>query len=146
MEAVKKKGDEWKMGLIKEFKEFAFKGNVIDMSVGIIIGGAFTAVVTGVTSGILEPIVQLIMDHSEEGLIAWRAALPGNVSALVSAIVSFFITALVLFVIIKGIRTAETAKKANEPAPAPTTKVCPYCLSEIPVAATRCAHCTSDLK
>lgn len=137
------------MGLIKEFKEFAFKGNVLDMSVGIIIGGAFTAVVTGVTSGILEPIVQLIMDHSEEGLIAWKAALPGSVSALASSIVSFFITALVLFLIIKGIKTAEakaaSLKKADEPAPAPTTKVCPYCLSEIPVAATRCAHCTSDL-
>lgn len=138
------------MGLIKEFKEFALRGNVLDMSVGVIIGGAFTAVVTGVTTGILEPIVQLIMDHSEEGLKAWEAAMPGNVSALVGSIVSFLITALVLFIIIKGIRTAEAKaaalKKSDEPAPAPTTKVCPYCLSEIPIAATRCAHCTSDVE
>ena len=137
------------MGLIKEFKEFAFKGNVMDMAVGVIIGGAFTAVVTGVTTGILEPIVQLIMDHSEEGLAAWEAALPGNVSALIGSIVSFLITALVLFLIIKGIRTAE-AKAASltkkEAAPAPNTKICPYCKSEIPIDATKCAHCTSDVE
>ena len=138
-----------KMGLIKEFKEFAFKGNVMDMAVGVIIGGAFTAVVTGVVTNILEPVVQLIMNHSEEGFEVWKASLLGNVSALISSIVSFFITALVLFLIIKGIKTAETKaaslKKSDEPAPAPTTKVCPYCLSEVPVAATKCAHCTSNL-
>ena len=130
------------MGLIKEFKEFAFRGNVLDMAVGVIIGGAFTAVVTGVTTGILEPIVQLIMDHSEEGLVAWKAALPGNVSALIGSIVSFLITAMVLFLIIKGIRTAE-AKTKKAPEAAPTTKTCPYCKSEIPIDATKCAHCTS---
>ena len=138
------------MGLIKEFKDFAFKGNVLDMAVGVIIGGAFTAVVQGVVSNILEPVVQLIMNHSEEGLIVWKASLSGNVSALISAIISFFITALVLFLIIKGIKTAEAKAaaltKKEEEAPAPTTKTCPYCKSEIPVDAVKCAHCTSDVK
>lgn len=139
-----------KMGLIKEFKDFAFKGNVMDMAVGVIIGGAFTAVVQGVVSNILDPIVQLVMNHSETGLDAWKAALPGNVSALISAIISFLITALVLFLIIKGIKTAETkaaalTKKEPETAPAPTTKICPYCKSEIPIDATKCAHCTSEV-
>ena len=138
------------MGLIKEFKEFAFKGNVLDMAVGVIIGGAFTAVVQGVVTNILNPIVQLIMDHSSEGMTEWKAALPGNVSALISAIISFLITAMVLFLIIKGIKTAEAKaaaiSKKDEPAPAPTTKVCPYCKSEIPIDAVKCAHCTSDVE
>ncbi len=139
------------MGLIKEFKDFAFKGNVLDMAVGVIIGGAFTAVVSGVVENILNPIVTLVMDHSEDGLAAWEKALPGNVSALASSIISFLITALVLFLILKGINTAsakaaELSGRGKEEAPAPTTKVCPYCKSEIPIDAVKCAHCTSDVE
>ena len=134
------------MGFIKEFKDFAFKGNVLDMAVGVIIGGAFTAVVSGVVE-----IVTLVMDHSEDGLAAWEKALPGNVSALASSIISFLITALVLFLILKGINTAsakaaELSGRGKEEAPAPTTKVCPYCKSEIPIDAVKCAHCTSDVE
>ena len=140
------------MGLLKEFKDFAFKGNVMDMSVGVIIGGAFTAVVSGVTDNILNPIVQLVLKHTPEELEAWEKALPTYVGSLVSAIVTFLLTALVLFLIIKGINTASAKAaalasrgKEDEPA-APTTKVCPYCKSEIPVDAVKCCHCTSDVK
>lgn len=140
------------MGLLKEFKDFAFKGNVMDMSVGVIIGGAFTAVVSGVTDNILNPIVQLVLKHTPEELEAWEKALPTYVGSLVSAIVTFLLTALVLFLIIKGINTASakaaalaSRSKEDEPA-APTTKVCPYCKSEIPVDAVKCCHCTSDVK
>ncbi len=140
------------MGLLKEFKDFAFKGNVMDMSVGVIIGGAFTAVVSGVTDNILNPIVQLVLKHTPEELESWEKALPTYVGSLVSAIVTFLLTALVLFFILKGINAAsvKAAALANrgkeEEAPAPTTKVCPYCKSEIPIDAVKCCHCTSEVE
>lgn len=138
------------MGLLKEFKDFAFKGNVIDMAVGVIIGGAFTSVVSGITENILQPIVTLALDHSADGLEAWKNSIPASVGALTSSIVTFLLTALVLFLMIKGIRTAEEKAAAlthkDEAAPAPTTKVCPYCKSEIPIDAVKCCHCTSDVK
>lgn len=139
------------MGLLKEFKDFAFKGNVMDMSVGVIIGGAFTAVVSGVTDNILNPIVQLALKHSPEEFEAWEKALPGYVSSLVSAIVTFLLTALVLFFIIKGLNAAGAkaaaiaARGKEEAPPAPTTKICPYCKSEIPIDAVKCCHCTSEV-
>ena len=136
------------MGLLKEFKDFAFKGNVMDMAVGVIIGGAFTAVVSGVTEQILNPILDMVFGHIT--VEDWIAGLSGNVSGLVNAIITFLLTALVLFLIIKGIATAEAKAAAlvhkEEEAPAPTTKVCPFCKSEIPVEATKCAHCTSDVE
>ena len=135
------------MGLIKEFKDFAFKGNVMDMAVGVIIGGAFTSVVAGVTEHILNPIIDMAFRRIT--VDEWMAGFSGNVSDLVGAIITFLLTALVLFLIIKGINTAEAKAAAlankEEEAPAPTTKVCPYCKSEIPVDATKCAHCTSDV-
>lgn len=141
------------MGLIKEFKDFALKGNVIDMAVGIIIGGAFTSVVTGVVDNIFTPIVGIVTGSTT--FEAWKEAFPGYTSALIGEIINFLIVALCLFLIIKAIKTAETkaaavAAKATgkeaAPAPAPTTKVCPYCKSEIPVDAVKCAHCTSDVE
>lgn len=135
------------MGLIKEFKDFAFKGNVMDMAVGVIIGGAFTSVVAGVTEHILNPIIDMAMRHIT--VDEWVDGISGNISALIGTIITFLLTALVLFLIIKGINTAEAKAAAlshkEEAAPAPTTKVCPYCKSEIPVDATKCAHCTSDV-
>lgn len=140
------------MGLIKEFKDFAFKGNVLDMAVGVIIGGAFTSVVSGVVENILTPLVTVITGGL--ALEEWVQNLPVYGSNIVGSIVTFLLTALCLFLIIKGIRTAEKkaadvaaalSKKEAEAAPAPTTKVCPFCKSEIPVDAVKCAHCTADL-
>ncbi|MGN1097719.1 MAG: large conductance mechanosensitive channel protein MscL [Clostridia bacterium] len=141
------------MGLIKEFKEFALKGNVMDMAVGVIIGGAFTSVVTGVVNNIFTPIVEMVTGKLT--FDAWKAGIPGYGSALIGEIINFLIVALCLFLIIKAIKTAEekatvlAAKalgKDEEEAPAPTTKVCPYCKSEIPIDAVKCAHCTSDVE
>lgn len=142
------------MGLLKEFKDFALKGNVMDMAVGVIIGGAFSTIVSGLTQNILQPVLSLVTQAMS--LEEWKAAMPGNVSALLTAIVDFLITAFVLFVIIKGVKAAEDkaaaiaaaalGKKEDEEAPAPTTKVCPYCKSEIPIDAVKCAHCTSDVE
>lgn len=139
------------MGLLKEFKDFALKGNVIDMAVGVIIGSAFTAVVSGVVDNILTPIVTVVtggMSFSD-----WTAAVPNYGSNLVGEIVSFLLTALCLFLIVKAIKTAEkkaadikaavSGEKPEEPAP--TTKDCPFCHSEIHIDATRCPHCTSEL-
>ena len=140
------------MGLIKEFKDFALKGNVIDMAVGVIIGGAFTSVVSGVVDNILTPIVSMVTGGMS--LNAWLDAVPSYFSNLVGAVVTFLITALCLFLIVKAIRTAEAKTaalaaaitKKEETPPAPTTKVCPYCKSEIPIDAVKCAHCTSEVE
>ena len=132
-------------GFMKEFKEFITRGNVMDMAVGIIIGGAFTAIVTSLVEDIIMPIISLI-----SGGIAieeWGIALAGGgiigIGKFVQAIITFLLIALVLFMIIKAMNKMRR-KKDEEPEEA-TTKECPFCKSEIPVEATRCPHCTSEL-
>ena len=132
-------------GLVQEFKEFIMRGNVMDMAVGIIIGGAFTAIVTSLVEDIIMPIISLV-----SGGIAideWGIALAGGgiigIGKFVQAIITFLLIALVLFAIIKAMN-AMRRKKEEEPEAA-TTKECPFCKSEIPIEATRCPHCTSEL-
>ncbi len=132
-------------GFVKEFKEFITRGNVMDMAVGIIIGGAFTAIVTSLVEDIIMPIISLV-----SGGIAideWGIALAGGgiigIGKFVQAIITFLLIALVLFCIIKAMNKLR-AKKEEEPEAA-ATKECPFCKSEIPVEATRCPHCTSEL-
>lgn len=137
-------------GFIAEFKKFILRGNVLDMAVGVIIGGAFTAIVTSLNKDILTPLLGLIggTDFSHlmvklgEGEEA-PALMYGN---FITAIINFLITALVIFIFIKIINgiSAKFAKK--EEAAAPTTKTCPYCKSSIAIEATRCPHCTSMLE
>ena len=151
---------------MKEFKEFAVKGNMIDMAIGVIIGGAFTALVGAFTTNIVNPLLALIpgvnsLDDAlkivlKEAVVEDGAVVTEEVAikfgAFISAIITFLILALIIFMMVKGInkmRAAEEAKKkaaeaAAEPA-APTTKICPFCKSEIPIEATRCPHCTSEL-
>ena len=132
-----------------EFKEFISKGNVMDMAVGIIVGGAFTAIVSALTDNIINPLIGSIfkMDFSELAVTINGAEL--KYGAFIMAVINFIIIAFVLFLIVKGMNTlrakAEEKKKKEEEEAAPTTKVCPFCKSEIPVEATRCAHCTSEL-
>lgn len=133
----------------KEFKEFITRGNVLDMAVGIIVGGAFTAIVTALTANFLQPLLNLIFTGNvgtlADGETAWTWG--GAFSAFLTAIVTFIITAFVLFCIIKAVNKLSNLKKKPEEAPAaPTTKKCPYCLSEIPIEAKKCAHCTSDVE
>ena len=132
-----------------EFKEFISKGNVMDMAVGIIVGGAFTAIVSALTDNIINPLIGSIfkMDFSELAVTINGAEL--KYGAFIMAVINFIIIAFVLFLIVKGMNTlrakAEEKKKKDEEEAAPTTKVCPFCKSEIPIEATRCAHCTSEL-
>ncbi|MBQ1466088.1 MAG: large conductance mechanosensitive channel protein MscL [Eubacteriaceae bacterium] len=132
---------------IQEFKEFAVKGNVMDMAVGIIIGGAFTAIVTSLVNDIISPLIGVLVKMDFNELTATILGVEVKYGAFIMAVVNFLIVALVLFSIIKAMNKAsELVKKKEEEAPeAPTTKVCPYCKSEIAIDATRCPHCTSEL-
>lgn len=132
---------------LEEFKKFALRGNVLDLAVGVIIGGAFTGIVTALTTNFINPLLSFVMTGAPGNLgdtgMAWTFG--GAFSAFLTTVVNFLITALVLFCLIKAInKVTSLGKKKGAPA-APTTKKCPYCLSEIPIAATRCAHCTSEL-
>lgn len=125
---------------LNEFKAFALKGNVMDMAVGVIIGGAFTAIVTSLTDNFINPILNYITGAAKYN---W-SDVAGFASNFVSAVVNFIIMAFILFCLIKLMNAAMGLGKKKEEA-APTTKKCPYCLSEIPIEATKCAHCTSEL-
>jgi large conductance mechanosensitive channel len=128
------------MGIVKEFKEFALRGNVVDMAVGIIIGAAFGKIVSSMVGDILmPPIGKLLGGGSYPSLAAAKAAGAPVVAygAFISAVIDFVIVAFCIFLLVKA---TNALKK-----PAPTTKECPHCLSVIPIRAMRCAHCTSDL-
>ena len=159
---------------IKEFKEFAVKGNMIDMAIGVIIGGAFTALVTAFTTNIVNPLLTLIpgmdslddslkiilkpevkavVDEAGEVVTAASPEVAIKFGAFISAIITFLILALIIFLFVKALNKARKASeelKKKEEAPAapqePTTKICPYCQSEISIKATRCPHCTSELE
>lgn len=131
---------------LEEFKKFALRGNVLDMAIGVIVGGAFTGIVTSLTANFINPLLNLIMTGGAGEIsdgVAWT--LGAAVASFLTTVVNFIITAFVLFVLLKGINRLMTLGKKKEAPAAPTTKKCPYCLSEIPIAATRCAHCTSEL-
>ena len=145
-----------KNGFISEFKEFILRGNVMDMAVGVIVGGAFTAIVTSLNEDILTPILGIFggTDFSElkVTLGTGEAAPVLTYGNFITAIINFLITALVIFCIIKGInrgteRAAALLKKNKEEAAGagPTEKDCPYCYSKIHIKATRCPHCTAQL-
>ena len=142
-------------GFIAEFKKFIMRGNVIDLAVGVIIGGAFQSIVKSLVDDIFMPIISLAtkgIDFSN-----WFIALDGNkygtlaqaqeagaavisYGNFISAVINFIIMAFIIFLFVKAINTlAEKTKKAEEPA-APTTKKCPYCMSEIDIEATKCPH------
>lgn len=129
---------------IKEFKEFAMQGNVMDMAVGIIIGAAFTAIVTSLVDDILNPIIGLFVGDNFANLVAEFAGVQLAYGKFIMAVINFIIVALVIFCIIKAMNKATSMKKKDEPEEAPTTKVCPFCKSEIDIEATRCPHCTSE--
>ena len=126
---------------LKEFKDFAMKGNVLELAVAVILGGAFNKVVTAVVEIFLNPILENVS-------IAYEGK-PGIVGSLISfgaVVIEFILTALILFLIIKAFNKAKDLKTKEEAPAAPTTKKCPFCMSEIDIKATRCPHCTSELK
>ena len=152
--------------ILGEFKEFVMRGNVIDMAVGIIIGGAFTKIVNSMVADVMMPPLGLLMGKVDFSnwfiVIKDGASVAGpsatltadqaagattlNVGNFLNAVISFLIVAFCIFLLIKAINKLDSLKKEEAPAAAPTTKKCPYCCSEIALEATRCPHCTSELK
>ena len=126
--------------MLKEFKEFAMRGNVVDMAVGVVIGAAFGKVVNSVVEIFLNPILERLPK------VDGGAGFTGSLITFAGVVIEFILTALVLFLVIKAINKAKDLKKKEEAPAAPTTKKCPFCLSEIDIKATRCPHCTSEIK
>ena len=146
---------------LSEFKAFALKGNVVDMAVGVIIGGAFGAIVKSLIDDIIMPLLGLIikadftnwgivLGDNPENLAPGAAAKAGLTvfyyGKFISAVVYFILIALAIFIVIRALRKAEEkAKKKEEPAPEKKPRLCPYCKQEVADDATRCPHCTSEL-
>lgn len=128
---------------MEEFRAFALRGNVMDMAVGVIIGGAFSGIVTALTDNFINPILNVCTGHAAYTL----QDVAGFVSAFLSSVINFIIMAFILFCLMKVVNKAAGMGKKKEPETpvAPTTKICPFCKSEIPLEATRCGHCTSQL-
>lgn len=126
---------------MKEFKAFALRGNMMDMAVGVIIGGAFSNIVTSLTSNFINPILNLVT--GAEVYTFQDAA--GFASNFISSLVNFVIMAFVLFCLLKAVNKLASLGHKKEAPAAPATKKCPYCMSQIAAEATRCPHCTSQL-
>jgi len=133
----------------KEFKTFISRGSVMDMAVGIIIGGAFTAIVNSLVNDLVMPLLSILtggFDFTQLSIVlgSGEEAAKLNYGLFISAVINFLLIAFVIFCLIKSINKMKDKiqKKEEED---PTTKVCPYCKSEIDIAATRCPHCTSEL-
>jgi large conductance mechanosensitive channel len=149
------------MKFLSEFREFAVRGNVVDMAVGIIIGGAFTGVVKSLVDDVMMPPIGLVMggqDFSDLFVVLRRGVEPGpyatleaakaagavtvNLGVFANAVLAFMIVAFAVFLLVRAVNRLR--RQQAPPAP-PSTRPCPYCLSDISVAASRCAHCTSEL-
>ncbi len=142
------------MAFIEDFKKFAFKGNVVDLAVGVVIGGAFGKIVSALVADLVMPIVALVLpsgDWRTAGMVLKQAEKPADNVVLkygdfVGAILDFFVVALVLFLIVSRIIKAAEGR-LNQPADAapPAIKECPACCETVPAQATRCRYCTSEL-
>jgi large conductance mechanosensitive channel len=148
------------MGLVKEFKEFALRGNAVDLAVGVIIGAAFGKIVTSIVNDLLMPPIGMVLGNvtfSERfisldpaktaGLPLAEARTKGAIIAygsFINTVIDFFIVAVCVFLLVKGINALEKAARHGTPEE-PATKDCPRCLSQIAFKATRCPHCTSEL-
>ena len=136
------------MKLLKEFREFISRGNVIDMAVGVIIGGAFTGIVNSLVNDLFMPLLGLLTGGMNFAALSVQIG-PGEedvlrYGAFIAAVINFLLIALVLFLLIK---TINSLRRKKEEVPAPTAvKTCPYCKSEIHLDAARCPHCTSELQ
>lgn len=146
--------------MLKEFKEFAMRGNVVDMAVGIIIGAAFGGIVKSLVADVIMPPVGVLLggvdfsnifitlsggDYDSLAAAQEAGAATLNVGVFINTVINFFIVAFAIFILIRAINRM---KHEDELAPEPeaTTKDCPFCCTEIPIKATRCGHCTSELE
>ncbi len=139
-------------GFFNEFKKFIMRGNVMDMAVGVIVGGAFTSIVTSLNQDILTPILGIFGGTDFSNLIvtlgAGENAPQLRYGSFITAVINFLITAFVIFCLVKFLNALgdKFIKKEEEEKKAPTTKICPYCKSTIAIDAVRCPHCTSSLE
>jgi large conductance mechanosensitive channel len=148
-------------GFLKEFKDFISKGNVIDLAVGVIIGGAFSGIVTSLVTNIITPLISILTgkikfadlfialdgkDYATLEAATEAGASTVNYGLFIEGVINFLVTAFVIFIMIRFINKIRNKNKDEEVEAAPTTKVCPFCKSEIDIDATRCAHCTSEVK
>ena len=140
-------------GFFSEFKKFITRGNVMDMAVGVLIGGAFSSIVTSLTEDIISPILGLFGGVNFDQLsVNILGEVTLNYGKFVTAVVNFLLMALIIFMMLKGLsvlqeKAAKLAHIKEEEIPEePTVKTCPYCQMEIPIKAVRCGHCTSVLE
>lgn len=133
------------MKIVKEFKEFIMRGNVMDLAVGVIVGGAFSAIVSSLTDDVISPVLGIFGGVDFSNLVLNINGAEIRYGAFITAIINFLIMALIIFLLVKGINKIMSLGKKNEE-PEPTTKECPYCCSEIDIKATKCPHCTSDVE
>ena len=151
---------------LEEFKKFIMRGNVIDLAVGVIVGGAFQSIVNSVINDLIMPFVGLLtggVNFTDQFIVlkvaegvekgtkysSLSAATEAGATvfaygSFITAVINFLIMAFVIFLLVRGINRLNDLKKKDEPVSAPTTKKCPYCMSEIDINATRCPHCTSQ--
>jgi large conductance mechanosensitive channel len=149
--------------MLKEFKEFAMKGNVLDMAVGIIIGAAFGTIIGSLVADVIMPPIGLLLGSVDfanlfvvlkEGKVAGpyaslaaakaAGAVSINIGVFINTVINFIILAFAVFLLIRSVN--QMRRKEQAPPPAPTTKDCSHCFTAIPIKATRCPHCTSELK
>jgi large conductance mechanosensitive channel len=150
--------------MLKEFREFAMRGNVVDMAVGIIIGAAFGTIISSLVADVIMPPIGLLLGNVDftnlfitlkqgakaagpyASLVEAKAAgaVTMNIGVFINTIISFIIIVFAIFLLIRGINSMK--RKEEAPAAAPTTKSCPFCTTAIPIKAVRCPHCTSELK
>ena len=129
-----------------EFKEFISQGNVMNLAVGVIIGGAFSAIVTSFIDNVINPLISCIGGTDVQGKIHLIGDNYIDFGAFISAIINFIIMALIIFLLVKAVNKAmAVGKKKEEEIEEVTTKTCPFCKSEIAVDAVKCPHCTSDI-
>ncbi len=131
---------------LTEFKEFALRGNVMDLAVGVIIGAAFQNIVTSLTDNIISPLLGLFAKTNFDGLMLEVAGVTIKYGMFITAVINFIIMAVILFSMIKAMNKLANIGKKEEAPEEPTTKICPFCQMEIPIHATRCGHCTSQLE
>ena len=131
----------------EEFKSFALKGNMMDMAIGVIIGGAFSTLVTSLTDNLISPILGILGKVNFDAMM-WDVFGDGKLvfkyGAFITSVINFLIMAFVLFCLLKAVNKLTALGKKPEAPAEPTTKVCPFCCSEIPIKAVKCAHCGSD--
>lgn len=143
--------------MLKDFKEFALRGNVVDLAVGVIIGGAFGKIVSSLVNDIIMPPIGLLLgkvdfsnlfitlnggDYTTLAQAKEAGAITLNIGMFLNTVVDFLIIAFVIYLLIRQMNTLNKGEKAPTP---PTTKTCPFCISNVPAAATRCPACTSEL-